>query len=215
MGAETGCIIFDNATLKQKVFLLNYSLTHLLSRKIQAPDPTHILEAASYWPFAFMSENWISHEIENQNEEKKGKNTFYEDLYYYRTKWRRRFLDIYNSNILSQNIAVNIFLSSESEFNSLEECKEYFKKRLQFNCESIDMIEWKKIINQVSHNLILGDGEYFRMTSLTPPLLDGVTLNEKSTDFPKTYFTNKLPFVTDQEYEEAIENIFSYKEYYL
>lgn len=212
----TGCVIFDNATIKQKIFLLNFALKHLLSSSLIAPNPTHILEAAAYFPFAYL-EAQIQYEIERQLEETinveegKYKEDYFKD-YFFITFNRRKTYEIYKFNILSFNIAYDIIEPDAfGECETLEEWQEYYQKTLEFSPESTDEKEWNYVINQLAHNLVLGDDEDFMTSSYNPQIVDGISWVEECMGISKKYFSNLLPKVTDEEYKKALNEIFNYK----
>lgn len=214
-GERTGCVIFDNATVKQKIFLINFTLKYLLSPNLEAPTPTHILEAAAYFPFAYL-EGEVRYEIERQLEEtiNTEEGRYKEDYfkyYFFNTLQRRKTYEIYKSNILSFSIACDIIdPNAFGECETLEEWQEYYQNILVFSPESTDEKEWI-LINQIAHDLVLGDDEDFMITSYSPQVVDGNTWVEKNMGIAEGYFSNRLPKVNDEEYEQAVQEIFSYK----
>jgi|GEM_PF-1144056 hypothetical protein len=208
---STGCIILDNATVKQKVYLISFCLSALLDPNIPPPQLTHILEATVYLPFAYLQEE-IEKEIENQEyimKQENDRQNYWEDyfsLFYY----RRMADQAYRQLILPLNIALDITHSQDLEMETVEEFQQYYQEILSFSYESTDLQEWTDRITSLAHHSVLGDDEDFQITSIAPQLVDGATdvaLNMGITD---EYLSNKLPNVSDEEYEEALKVIYKY-----
>lgn len=153
LGSITGCVIFDNATVKQKVYLIHWVLNALLNSSIPAPNPTHIFEAAAYFPLAYLQEQ-IEIEIDQQRNLFDRKLNQYEkeyfEQYFYLTYYRRKVHQFYQETLLSLEISRDIF-DQDHEFGSLEECQEYYQEKLKFNPDSLKFQEWETLINDIAH----------------------------------------------------------------
>jgi hypothetical protein len=204
---ETGCIILDNANVKQKVYLIDFCLSALLKPEIPPPTLTHILEATVYLPFAFLIDR-IESDIEHQ-EEAEGTKEYFENYFYF--TYRRRLTErAYRRIALPLDIAFDITSDgSDFELETVEDWQEHYEDILSFDYESTDVREWADKVNVLAHSLVLGDDEDFRVTSINPQLVDGaapVALNMGITD---EYLSNKLPLVTEEEFEKSQRSIFN------
>jgi len=63
--APTGCVLFDHTSVKQKIYLLSICLEALLEPNVEPPKPNHLIQAAAYFPFAFLEEQ-VRDEIERE-----------------------------------------------------------------------------------------------------------------------------------------------------
>jgi hypothetical protein len=215
---ETGCVIFDRADLKQKVYLINFCLSALLKPEIDPPKLTHILEATVYYPFAYLQYQ-IESELEQEELEQ-------DDDYKYsifRYTDRRLVEKAYKKIILPSDLEIDIneiiqakleWTFSEQEWQEyMDEELSFLRKRLlfDFDYESTNIKQWTDMIETLAHNLVVGDDEDWKVTSFNPQLVDGVTAIEINMGIYDDYITNQLPKVSDKEYKEALENIFNFK----
>jgi hypothetical protein len=143
--------IFDSASFHQKIVLLHACLSALLQPDIKAPEPTNVLEAAAYFPFAFL-EAQIEEEIESERE-----GVFEnEDLRYY---YRRLLWPVFEEFVRSR------WESAIEEFGENEE-------ESTFSDRSTNLFLWQSVIDEMVDR-IFWDRDW-TASSLAPQLLDGI-----------------------------------------
>jgi hypothetical protein len=185
----TGDRIFDHASLNQKIVLLHTCLQALLNPKIDLPELTSVLEAAAYFPFAFLKLE-LRMELESEEEEIFENEEF---KYYYREiVWQ-----VFDEFVYPR------WQDAIEEFGEDEE-------ENAFNQHSTNLSLWESIIDQMADR-IFWDRDWM-VSSFAPELLDGI---EKSfsdvTGLTEEYVTNRLPKVTSKQVNEAIAAIRKWK----
>ncbi|MGG6270499.1 hypothetical protein ACQ4M3_37575 [Leptolyngbya sp. AN03gr2] len=185
----TGDRIFDYASLNQKVVLLHTCLQALLDSRIDPPELTSVLEAAAYFPFAFLK---LELKMELESEED-GIFDNEEFKYYYR-------------NIVWQvfdEFGYPCWQSAIEEFGEDEE-------ENAFHQHSTNSRLWKSIIDQMA-NRIFWDRDWM-VSSFAPELLDGIDQSfSEMTGLTEEYVTNRLPKVTSKQVKQAIAAIKNWK----
>ena len=214
---ETGCIIFDRADIKQRIYLIDFCLSALLKPEINPPKLTHILEATVYYPFEYLQYQ-IESEIEEESEQ--------DDNYQYsifKYSYRKLIEKAYKKIILPFELEMDIneIIAAKNQWTfSEQQWEEYMKEELSFmskrllfdfDCESTDIKQWIDMIETIAHHLVVGDDEDWKVTSFNPQLVDGVTAIEINMGIYDDYITNQLPKVSEEDYEKALENIFDFR----
>jgi hypothetical protein len=207
LDVETGCITLDNASVKQKVYLIDFCLSALLKAEIPPPKLTHILEAIVYLPFAFLIDR-IELEIERQ-EEKKAAQEYIENYFCF-TYYRRLTDRAYRRIVLPLDIAFDATLDNSDLHETVEDWQKHYENILSFDYESTNLREWGNRVSSLFYSLVSDDGEDFRLTSIFPQLADTnwVALNLETTD---GYWNNKLPSVTavtEADFQKSVSSIF-------
>lgn len=165
--------IFDIASFEQKIVLLHRCLCALLNPDIESPMLTNVVEAAAYYPFAFLKmrvEDEIYIETEGLDQDESLK-YFYQDLLW--KAFEAYFCESWQAG--------------REEFGFDEEL-DTFQQR------STNLRAWHSVVDQLIDR-IFWDRDW-ALTSNHPELLDGV--EEELSQFLglDDYFTNRLPQVT-------------------
>jgi hypothetical protein len=186
LNVETGDRIFDMANFNQKVFLLQTCLSALLDPQIPPPRHTNLLEAAVYFPFAFMKTE-VSLEIDYPVE-------FSDDA---RFHCREMIWPIFEELVQPRWVAANQEYGEDPEINA-------------FHRRSDNYSLWSSIIEDLE-SWIFEDHDW-QLTSITPQILDGLeeSLGEQFGIAPD-YITNRLPQVSDAEAKAACQIIQSWQ----
>lgn len=185
----TGDRIFDYASLNQKVVLLHTCLQALLDPEIDPPELTSVLEAAAYFPFAFLKLE-LKMELESEEDEIFDNEEF---KYYYR-------------NIVWQVFDEFVYPRWQSAIEEFGEDEE----ENAFHQHSTNLRLWKSIIDQMA-NRIFWDRDWV-VSSFAPELLDGIEKSfSEMTGLTEEYVTNRLPKVTSKHVKQAIAAIKNWK----
>ena len=190
--AFTGCVPFDKSSIRQKMDLLSLCLEALLEPEVETPEPTHLMEAAAYFPFAFLEEQVLT-EIE---QERLNGDQISEDEQFYSKYYRRHTFDQYQKSSLSQ---IDRELATEENSDPKP-----------LHLESHDEEHWRQVIHFLAHELVLGNDEDFRLTGYLPQILDDTGSITQSMGIGENYFELRLPSVTEQDYEQALARIHRY-----
>ncbi|MBD1847467.1 hypothetical protein H6F89_29520 [Cyanobacteria bacterium FACHB-63] len=184
---ETGDRIFDNASFNQKAVLLHACLSALLNSDVEAPTLTNVLEAAAYFPFAFVRMR-IEEEIELAKE-----GWFEEDeedlQYFYRSLTWEPFVKY----VLPKWQAAIEEYGEDPEESA-------------FNERSDNFDLWDNAIEGLLER-VFWDRDW-QMSSIQPQLLDGVDEQLSAvTGLDDEYMTNRLPQVREEEALAALKAI--------
>lgn len=182
---KTGDRMFDGASFHQKVVLLHTCLCALLKPDIAAPELTSVLEAAAYFPFAFL-QNEIAAEIEaDEAGFSEGENFQY--------AYRSLVWSIFDEFIQPR------WQSAVEEFGEDEE-------ESAFHQHSTNLSLWESIIDAMADR-IFWDRDW-HMSSLKPELLDSIPeFLSQATGLEESYLINRLPNVTAEQAETALAAI--------
>jgi hypothetical protein len=171
--------MFDLASFDQKVILLHTCLSALLKPEVEIPEFSNVLEAAAYFPFAFLLIR-----VEEEIELSKG-NWFEEDneaelRYFYRRLVWKAFEEYVRPR----------WKAAEAEYGVDED-------EVAFNKHSDNFELWDQVIEDLIDR-IFWDRDWM-VTWSNPQVLDGM---EESISQPlglEGYFTNRLPKVSAEE----------------
>jgi len=191
--APTGCVLFDHTSVKQKIYLLSICLEALLEPNVEPPKPNHLIQAAAYFPFAFLEEQ-VRDEIER--EQLDGNQVQDEEERFYARYYRLQTFHQYQQSRLPQ-----IDRELAAEENSDPE---------PLQLESQDIEEWRHIINFLAHELVLGDDEDFKLTGYFPQIFDDTGSIKSNLGIEENYFQLQLPSVTEEDYKQALARIERY-----
>jgi len=198
--ASTGNSFFDRASFNQQIFLINFCLKALLKPEVPMPELDHLLEAAAFYPFAYLEE-MICEEISEQSYWANQGNKPEPDEYTY--YYRQIAWDAFEKMILPGLVEDQDFEEEEEEpdpFNSFSEQK----------YKSNNLEDWKFAIDCFA-DIIFWDRDWFLVTDL-PQLLDGMdSVIAESAGITDNYFTNRLPKVTDEEAMKVLKEIMEWE----
>ncbi len=188
---KTGDRMFDIASFDQKVVLLHRCLLALLSPEVKIPELSNLIEAAAYFPFAFLSAR-IEEEIELAKgdwfEEDEG-----EDLRYFH---RRLVWKAFEEYVLPN------WKAAEEEYGVDEE-------EAAFSDRSDNFELWEQAIEDLIDR-IFWDRDW-TVTSTNPQVLDGI---DESISVPlglDDYFSNRLPKVSKEAAAIVLTEIRNWK----
>lgn len=182
--ALTGDRMFDIASFEQKVVLLHRCLSALLNPAIEPPMLTNVMEAAAYFPFAFLKMR-LGDEIYL---EKEGLNQEESLRYFYRNLVWKAFEEYLSAN----------WQAGQEEFGFDEELD-------TFHPHSDNLRVWHTVVDQLVDR-ILWDRDW-TLTSNHPEVLDGMEAEISEPLGLDDYFTNRLPAVSTEQAEEALGQI--------
>jgi len=192
LGCNTGNPLFDTATTHQKLYLLNDCLSALLNEAIAPPPLTHILEAAVYFPFAYLK---IRIEAEVETELEGNIDSDERTRYFFRSfVWKA-----YQEHVLSD------WETSETASNS-PDIEENFWEMESFDGRSTNFDYWEIIVEDLAHR-ILGKCERWKITAIDPSLADGahdISIRQGITD---DYLKNRIGIVGDEMAQTAYREI--------
>ena len=186
--AHTGNSFFQRASFNQQIYLINFCLKALLKPEVPMPKLDHILEAAAFYPFAYLSQ-MIDEEITQELHWAAEGHEPDEYTYFYRKiAW-----DAFEKIILPD------LLEYEEEYEDEEDDEEddvnlFYEQKYK----STDLSEWEFAVDCLA-DLIFWDRDWFFVSS-QPQLLDGMDPGmAQNMGITENYFTNRLPKVTDEE----------------
>ena len=180
----TGDRMFDIASFEQKVVLLHRCLTALLNPEIESPMLTNVVEAAAYFPFAFLKirlgdEIYLEQEGLHEQESLR---------YFYRNLVWRAFEEYLLTN----------WQAGQEEFGFDEELD-------TFHPHSDNLRVWHIVVDQLVDR-IFWDRDW-ALTSNHPEVLDGIEEELSQSLELDDYFTNRLPRVTPEQAAAAFAEI--------
>ncbi len=180
--------IFDTANFEQRVVLLHRCLAALLNPEIEPPVLTNVIEAAAYFPFAFLKMR-LGDEIYL---EKEGLNKEESLRYFYRDLVWRAF----------EKYLLTHWQAGQEEFGFDEELD-------TFHPHSDNLKVWHTVVDGLVDR-IFWDRDW-ALTSNHPEVLDGMEEELSQLLGLGDYFTNRLPQVTPEQAEIAIAEIRSWQ----
>lgn len=177
----TGDRIFDSASFEQRVVLWHRCLEALLKPEVPVPPLTNVLEAAAYFPFA-----WLTQRVEDEIAFADCVEQDDDPLY-----WRRLIWETLN--------ALGMLKVLEAEFEEEEDILP-----IEVDCE--DSLEWENCIDELADR-IFWDRDW-QVTYNHPQLLDGIEEEfANQTGISEDYVLNRLPKVTQAEANAALQKI--------
>lgn len=181
----TGDRIFDSASFEQRVVLWHRCLEALLKPEVPVPPLTNVLEAAAYFPFAWLTQR-VEDEIAFANCVEEDGDPFY---------WRRLIWETLN--------ALGMLKVLEAEFEEEEDILP-----IKVKCE--DSLEWDNCIDELADR-IFWDRDW-QVTYNHPQLLDGIEKEfANQTGISEDYVQNRLPKVTQAEADAALQKILAWQ----
>ncbi|MBD1847032.1 hypothetical protein H6F89_27220 [Cyanobacteria bacterium FACHB-63] len=180
----TGDRIFDISSFEQKVVLLHQCLSALLDPNIEPPMLTNVVEAAAYFPFAFLKTR-LGDEIYL---EKEGPHEEDSLRYFYRNLVWRAF----------EEYLLTHWQAGQEEFGFDEELD-------TFHPHSDNLKVWHTVVDQLVDR-IFWDRDW-AITSNHPEMLDGIEVELSQSLGLDDYFTNRLPRVTPEQAAVALSEI--------
>jgi hypothetical protein len=184
----TGDRVFDIASCEQKVVLLHRCLSALLDPEIEPPMLTNVIEAATYFPFAFLKMR-LGDEIDLEKEELSEEESL---KYFYRNLVWRAF---------EAYLLIN-WQAEQEEFGFDEELD-------IFHPHSDNLRAWHTVVDELVDR-IFWDRDW-ALTSNHPEVLDGMEEELSKLLGLDDYFTNRLPQVSSEQAETAISEIRNWK----
>jgi hypothetical protein len=183
--------MFDLASFDQKVLLLHTALFALLKPDIKMQELSNVLEAAAYFPFAFLRRR-IAEEIElsqgNWLDEEDD-----EELGYF---YRRLVWKAFEKYVLPN------WKAAEDEYGVDED-------EAEFNVHSNNLGLWDQAIGDLMDR-IFWDRDWM-VTWTNPRVLDGIEDEISEPLGLDDYFTNRLPKVSAEESTAALAEIRNWK----
>jgi hypothetical protein len=197
----TGNDFFHRASLNQQIFLINYCLKALLNPDIPMPKLNHTLEAAAFYPFAYL-EAMIKEEIDNENREKiQSREIDDKSDYLYRRMVWEAFEELELPMLLESDREEG-YINEEDDTEEEENIDKFY----QVKYKSTDWRSWEFAVGCLADN-IFWDTDW-EMVSYQPELLDGMDYNlSANLGIDEGYFSNRLPKVTDEQAEALLEEI--------
>ena len=181
----TGDRIFDSASFEQRVVLWHRCLEALLKPEVPVPPLTNVLEAAAYFPFAWLTQR-VEDEIAFADCVEGDDDPF---------SWRRLIWETLN--------ALGMLKLLEAEFEEEEEIPP-----IEVECE--DSLEWENCIDELADR-IFWDRDW-QVTYNHPQLLDGIEEEfANQTGISEDYVQNLLPKVTQADADAALQNILDWQ----
>ncbi|MBD2230846.1 hypothetical protein [Phormidium tenue] len=181
----TGDRIFDSARFEQRVVLWHRCLEALLKPEVPVPPLTNVLEAAAYFPFAWLTQR-VEDEIAFADCIEEDDDPFY---------WRRLIWETLN--------ALGMLKVLEAEFEEEEDILP-----IEVDCE--DSLEWENCIDELADR-IFWDRDW-QVTYNHPQLLDGIEEEfANQTGISEDYVQNRLPKVTQAEADAALQKILDWQ----
>lgn len=182
--------MFDLASFDQKILLLYTVLSALLKPDVEIPELSNVLEAAAYFPFAFLRRR-IAEEIElsqgnwlDEDDEELG--------YFYRRLVWKAFEEYMLPN----------WKAAEGEYG-------VDKNEAAFNDRSENLDLWDQAIEDLMDR-IFWDRDWM-VTWTNPRILDGIEDEISQPLGLDDYFTNRLPKVSAEESAVALAEIRNWK----
>lgn len=198
----TGNDFFHRASLNQQIFLINYCLKALLKHDIPIPKVNNTLEAAAFYPFAYL-QAMINEEIDNENREKIAGREIDEKYDYL---YRRMVWEAFEELELPSLLEIEREEESLYEEDDTEEEENNEDKFYGLKYKSTDLGSWEFAVDCLADR-IFWDRDW-HMVSLQPQLLDGMDKNiSYNMGIDEDYFSNRLPKVTDEQAEALLEEI--------
>jgi hypothetical protein len=179
--------MFDLASFDQKVFLLHHCLSALLKPNVASPELSNVLEAAAYFPFAFLR-NRVVGEIELSKGDWFEEDNDEELQFFY----RRLVWEAFEEYVLPN------WKAAEAEYGVDED-------EAAFNHRSDNLDLWEQAIDDLIDR-IFWDRDWM-MTWTNPQVLDGVEDEISEPLGLDDYFTNRLPKATAEESAIALAEI--------
>ena len=193
---STGNSFFDRASFNQQIVLIAFCLKALLKPDVPMPELDHVLEAAAFYPFAYLKQ-MIYEEISQQSYWESNGNQPDSDEYTY--FYRQIAWDAFEESVLPGLL----------EYDDLEEEDEpniFYEQK--YKCQ--DMDDWEFATDCLADE-IFWDRDWF-FVSTQPQLLDGMEpAIAASMGITENYFTNRLPKVNDEAAMAALKEIMEWQ----
>ena len=188
----TGDRIFDSASFNQKIVLLHQCLSALLDPEIPPPQLTNLLEAAAFFPFAFLELRVMDEAEEETILIRNGEAVDSEDAFLY--QYRKLVWNAYDALILSKQQKPDEDSDvGDNELSSL-------------GWRSTNARDWKDAIEDLADRIFY-DRDW-QVTAQHPQLLDGLEEDfSQQTGISENYITNRLPKVSTEQVAAALSAI--------
>lgn len=201
--ASTGNSFFDRASFNQQIFLLNFCLKALLKPDVEMPELNHLLEAAAFYPFAYLLQ-MIDEEINNQLDCQEEEDYDEDAEKFYR--YRKIAWNFFEQRELPGLLEYEKAEYGEGEDNVFHSDNLFYEQKYKSN----DIGDWEWAIDCLADKIFWDRDWHF--VSTEPQLLDG--MDEKLAylmGISDDYFTNRLPKVTDEEASLALMEIMEWE----
>ncbi|KOR37987.1 MULTISPECIES: hypothetical protein [Planktothricoides] len=199
--ANTGNNFFHRASFNQQIYLINFCLKALLKPDVPMPELDHILEAAAFYPFAYLSQ-MIDEEISQELHWAEIENEPEPDEYNY--FYRQIAWDAFEKMILPDLLEYEE--EEEEEYDQEDSVNLFYEQKYK----STDLSEWQFAVDCLA-DIILWDRDWFFVTDW-PQLLDGMDpAYAEAMGITENYFTNRLPKVSDEEAIELLREIMEWE----
>lgn len=199
--ANTGNSFFHLASFNQQIYLINFCLKALLKPDVPMPELDHILEAAAFYPFAYLSQ-MIDEEISQELHWAEIENEPEPDEYNY--FYRQIAWDAFEKMILPDLLEYEE--EEEEEYDQEDSVNLFYEQKYK----STDLSEWQFAVDCLA-DIIFWDRDWFFVTDW-PQLLDGMDpAYAEAMGITENYFTNRLPKVSDEEAIELLREIMEWE----
>lgn len=182
--------MFDLASFDQKVLLLHTCLSALFKSAVEIPELSNVLEAAAYFPFAFLRRR-IAEEIELSQGDWLDEEDEELSFFYRRLVW-----EAFEEYVLPN------WSSVEDEYGVDED-------EAEFNARSDNLDLWDQAIEDLIDR-IFWDRDWM-VTWTNPRVLDGIEDEISKPLGLDDYFTNRLPKVSAEESAAVLAEIRDWK----
>lgn len=208
LSANTGNSFFHRASFNQQVYLINFCLKALLNPNFPMPSLDHLLEAAAFYPFAYLFQV-ISDEIAEQPNFSNQGNYAEDDQYHYRYRkiaWTA-FEELILPSLLENEEKNEEDADEEEEDNEPDFMDLFIQKKHRSN----NIKDWEFVVDCLA-DIIFWDRDWFFVTDW-PQYLDGgmEPIRAASMGITENYFTNKLSKVTDEEAMQLLQEIMEWE----
>ncbi|MBD1848197.1 hypothetical protein H6F89_33570 [Cyanobacteria bacterium FACHB-63] len=186
----TGAVAFDFATFEQKIVLLHTGLTALLKSEIELPTLTNTIEAAAYFPFAFLRVRLEDEILVNREGwfDQEG-----DDLKYF---YRRLVWSAIEQYVLPKWKEANEEYGDDeavATFSARSDNLDLWHDAIE---ELVDRIFWDR-------DWMVSSNDFEDLDNVDDSLSEAVGLND--------YFTERLPTVDANEATAAVTEIQNWK----
>lgn len=202
----TGNDFFHRASFNQQVLLINYCFNALLKPDIPMPKLNHTLEAAAFYPFAYL-QAMIDEEIDTETRENK-EGSEIDDNYAY--LYRRMVWEAFEELELPGLLEADREEGYSDEEDDTEEEENDTDNFYGLKYKSTNLHSWEFAVDCLADR-IFWDRDW-EMVSLQPQLLDGMDENlSYNMGIDEDYFSNRLPKVTDEQGKVLLQEILDWK----
>lgn len=204
--ADTGNGFFCRASFNQQIYLINLCLKALLKPDIPIPPLDHLLEAAAFYPFAYLHQMILEEIPEQLNSDQDNDTEDHEYHYHYRKIAWQAF-----EKLILPDLMENEKKNKEYDEDEEENEPDFMEIFVQKKHKSTNVKDWEFAVDCLA-DIIFEDRDWF-FTTDWPQYLDGgmEPVRAASLGITENYFTNRLPKVTDKEAMQLLHEIMEWE----